>query len=77
MENQISFSGVTGKRKTKIETFPISQSRKKTKNENRSLNSIFQCCRKTENKNGSCISFFHAIEKRLALRYTHCTGLEL
>ena len=42
-----------GKRKSKL--FPISQSRKKMKNENRSFNSIFQCCRKTENKNGTRI----------------------
>ena len=48
---------------------------RKTENENRSLNSIFQCCRKTENKYGNCFSFFHAIEKRLALRYTHSNEL--
>ena len=50
----------------------VFKSCKKTKNENRTLNFVFQCCRKTEHKNKSCISFFHAIEKRLALRYTHC-----
>ena len=49
----------------------VFQSRKKTKNKYRTLNSVVQCCRKSENKNKSCISFFHAIEKRLALRYTH------
>ena len=61
------------KTKTEMEigTSSVFQSRKKTKNETRTLNFVFQCCRKTENKNESYISFFHAIQKRLALRYTH------
>ena len=71
---RIPFSNILGKQKTKNGSGnwnSVFQSRKKTKNENRTLNFVSQCCRKTENKNKSCISFFHAIEKRLALRYTH------
>ena len=33
--------------------------------------SVFQCHAKTKNGNGTWIPFSHAIEKRLALRYTH------
>ena len=33
--------------------------------------SVFQCHAKTKNVNGIWIPFSHAIEKRLALRYTH------
>ena len=33
--------------------------------------SVFQCHAKTKNVNGTWISFSHAIEKRLALSYTH------
>ena len=35
--------------------------------------SVFQCHAKTKNVNGIWIPIFHAIEKRLALRYTHLT----
>ena len=36
--------------------------------------SVFQCHAKTKNGNGTWIPFSHAIEKRLALRYTHYLG---
>ena len=36
------------------------------------FNSVFQCHAKTKNGNGTWIPFSYAIEKRLALRYTHC-----
>ena len=39
--------------------------------QNAKFKSVFQCHAKTKNVNGIWIPFSHAIEKRLALRYTH------
>ena len=88
--NSYPFFIVMRKRKTKTEIHSLFQSDAKTKNKIRSSNrfsklgenekqkakfkSVFQCHAKTKNGYGTWIPFSHAIEKRLALRYTHCSG---
>ena len=80
--NSYPFFKVMRKRKTKTEIhfrfskrceirsskpfFKVSRKRKAK------FNSVFQCHAKTKNGNGTWIPFSYAIEKRLALRYTHC-----
>ena len=49
----------------------------KKKKQKAKFKSVFQCHAKTKNGNGTWIPFSHAIEKRLALRYTHFSDILL
>ena len=64
------------KRKTKF--LPVFQSDERTKNKKQNSNLFFNVMqkRKTKNGNGIWMPFSHAIEKRLALRCTHCNATQ-
>ena len=69
--NSYPFFKVMRKRKTKYEVqFRFSKLIENEKQKAK-FKSVFQCHVKTKNVNGIWIPFSHAIEKRLALRYTH------
>ena len=57
------------KQNTKFNRFFQVRRKRKTKSK---IQICFQCHAKTKNVNRIWIPFSHAIEKRLALRYTHC-----
>ena len=77
-------------RKPKTQFISVFQSYAKAKNEIRSskpffkvrrkrkakFKSVYQCHAKTKNGYGTWIPFSHAIEKRLALRYTHSGAMQ-
>ena len=57
------------KRNTKFKS--VFQSLGENEKQKAKFKSVFQCHAKTKNRNGTWIPFSHAIEKRLALKYTH------
>ena len=59
------------KRKTKAEIHIRFSKWSENEKQKAKFKSFFQCHAKTKNVNGIWIPFSHAIEKRLALRYTH------
>ena len=72
--NSYPFVKVMRKRKTKF--LSVFQSDERTKNKKQNSNLFFNVMqkRKTKNGNGIWMPFSHAIEKRLALRCTHCNA---
>ena len=74
--NSYPFVKVMRKRKTKF--LPVFQSDERTKNKKQNSNLFFNVMqkRKTKNGNGIWMPFSHAIEKRLALRCTHCNATQ-
>ena len=71
--NSYPFFKVMRKRKTKTEVQMRFSKLGETKNEKQNSNLFFNVMRKRKTKkgNGIWLPFSHAIEKRLALRYTH------
>ena len=69
--NSNPFFKVMRKRKTKTEIQIRFSKLSENENKKAKLKSVFQCHAKTKNVNGIWMPFSHAIEKRLALRYTH------
>ena len=65
------------KRKTKYEVQNRFSKLGENEKQKAKFKSVFQCHAKTKNGNGTWIPFSHAIEKRLALRYTHSEFLFL
>ena len=59
------------KRKTKYEVQNRFSKLGENEKQKAKFKSVFQCHAKTKNGCGTWIPFSHAIEKRLALRYTH------
>ena len=69
--NSYPFFKVMWKRKTKTEIDIRFSKLGENEKQKAKFKSVFQCHAKTKNGNGTWIPFSHAIEKRLALRYTH------
>ena len=65
------------KRKTKYEVQNRFSKLGENEKQKAKFKFVFQCHAKTKNGNGTWIPFSHAIEKRLALRYTHSEFLFL
>ena len=69
------FFKVMRKPKTKYEVQNRFSKLGKNEKQTAKFKSVFQCHAKTKNGYGTWIPFSHAIEKRLALRYTHSSLL--
>ena len=71
-QNSYPFFKVMRKRKTKYEVQNRFSKLGENEKQKAKFKFVFQCHAKMKNGNGTWIPFSHAIEKRLALRYTHC-----
>ena len=71
--NRYPFFKVMRKRKTKYEVQNRFSKLGENEKQKAKFKSVFQCHAKTKNGYGTWIPLSHAIEKRLALRYTHCS----
>ena len=76
-QNSYPFFKVMRKRKTKYEVQNRFSKLGENEKQKAKFKFVFQCHAKTKNGNGTWIPFSHAIEKRLALRYTHSEFLFL
>ena len=72
--NSYPFFKVKQKRKKKYEVQIRFSKLSENEKQKAKFKSVFQCHAKTKNGNGTWIPFSHAIEKRLAPRYTHLKG---
>ena len=70
--NSYPFFILKQKRKKKYEVQIRFSKLSENEKQKAKFKSVFQCHAKTKNVNGTWMPFSHAIEKQLALRYTHC-----